>query len=339
MVSIRTVSGVCFVAGLLCFIPPATADTWFLILQGKVVMTDGSPPPQSAGIERVCTDTYGSAPGPLTDKKTGAYVWRMEIDPLYTRQCVLQATLKGYSSSQINISGFIEQTDPHMVPLVLTPSAGDPNKLVLSNDNIPSKASGAWKAAIKALDSQNLSEVVSQLKMAVQAAPKFAQGWSVLGVVYVNQNKPTEARDAFEHAIEADPKLLPPYLSLTRLCIAAKDWQCAAKASDTLVKLDSKKDWPEIYLHQAVARYWMKDLDGAKASVEKSLSVDKVHHRAEYVLGRILEAKGDISGAREHMMKYLELDQAPSDAAQVKAHIDNLGKPATDAPDPALEVF
>jgi cytochrome c-type biogenesis protein CcmH/NrfG len=339
MVSIRTVSGVCFVAGLLCFIPPAAADTWFLILQGKVVMTDGSPPPQSVGIERVCTDTYGSAPGPLTDKKTGAYVWRMEVDPLYTRQCVLRATLKGYSSSAISISDLKEQSDPHMVPLVLTPMAGDPNKLTLSNDDIPSKASAAWKAALKAMDSQNLSEVVNQLKMAVQAAPKFAQGWSVLGVVYVNQDKPADARDAFAHAIAADPKVLAPYVSLTRLCITAKDWDCAAKYSDALVKLDSKKDWPEIYLHQAVARYWMKDLDGAKASAEKALSLDKVHHRAEYILGRILEAKGDISGAREHMMKYLELDPLASDAAQVKAHIENLGKPAAGAAEPALEVL
>ncbi len=133
--------------------------------------------------------------------------------------------------------------------------------------------------------------------------------------------------------------MLPPYLSLARLCITAKDWECATKYLDALVKLDSKKDWPEIYLHQAVARYWMKDLDGAKASKEKAIALDRAHHRSEYILGRILEAKGDIDGARQHMMKYLELDPSASDAAQVKAHIENLGKPAAGAPDPALEVL
>src|ERR1700730_655380 len=170
MVSMRVVSGVCFAVGILCFMPPATADTWQLILQGKVVMADGSPPPQSVGIERVCSDTFGSAPGPITDKKTGAYVWHMEVDPMLTRQCQLRATLKGYQSSEISISGLTQQSNPHMPDLVLTPSAGDPNKLVLDNSNIPSKAASAWKAAIKALDAQNLSEVVNQLKMAVQAS-------------------------------------------------------------------------------------------------------------------------------------------------------------------------
>jgi cytochrome c-type biogenesis protein CcmH/NrfG len=339
MMSTRVVLGACFVAGLFGVIPPARADTWFLILQGKVVMSDGSVPPQSVGIERYCTDSYGSAPGPLTDKKTGQYVWRMEVDPIgQTRQCVIRATLKGYVSTAVDISGFKEQSDPHLPPIMLTPSAGDPNKLILNNDNIPSKSAAAWKAAIKAMDGQNLSEVINQLKMAVQASPKFAQGWSVLGVVYVNQNNSADARDAFEHAIVADPKLLPSYVSLARLCIQAKDWECAAKASDGLIKLDSKKDWPEIYLHQAVARYGLKDLDGAQASAEKAISLDRVHHRAEYILGRILEAKGDVAGARQHMSKYLELDPTASDAAQVKAHLDNLGKPATGA-EPALEVL
>jgi hypothetical protein len=200
MVAMRVVLGGCLV-GFLSFVPPTTADTWQLILQGKVVMSDGSPPPQSVGIERVCSDTYGSAPGPITDKKTGEYVWHMEVDPMLTRQCQLRATLKGYQSTEISISGLTQQSDPHMPPLVLTAVAGDPNKLVLDNSNIPSKASSAWKAALKALDSQNLSEVVNQLQTAVKSAPKFAQGWSVLGVVFVNMNKPTEARDSFEHAI------------------------------------------------------------------------------------------------------------------------------------------
>jgi Tfp pilus assembly protein PilF len=322
---------------LLCFVSPATADTWQLILQGKVVMADGSVPPQSVGIERVCSDSYGSAPGPITDKKTGQYVWHMEVDPMLTRQCQLRATLKGYQSSEISISGLTQQSDPHMPPLVLTAVAGDPNKLILDNSNIPSKASGPWKAALKAMDSQNLSEVVTQLQLAVQASPKFAQGWSTLGVVFVNLDKRKEARDAFEHAIEADPKALPPYVSLTRLCINAKDWDCAAKTSDALIKVDSKKDWPEIYLHQAVARYWLKDLAGAQASAEKAISVDHIHHRAEYILGRVLEAKGDLSGAREHMSKYIELDPGASDIEQVKAHLQSLGKDG--GPDPALEVL
>ena len=47
-----------------------------------------------------------------------------------------------------------------------------------------------------------------------------------------------EARDAYEHAIEADPKMFAAYVTLTRLCLKTKDWAGAAKAADDLIKVD-----------------------------------------------------------------------------------------------------
>ena len=112
---------------------------------------------------------------------------------------------------------------------------------------------------MKALDNNNFPEAATQMQAAVLAAPKFAIGWHALGVVHERLEKLTEARDAYEHAIDADPKMLAAYVTLTRLALKTKDWQGAAKAADALIKVDSKKTYPEIYLHQAVARYALKD--------------------------------------------------------------------------------
>ena len=65
--------------GALALLEPAASDTYTVIMQGNVVMVDGSPPPKTAGIERVCSDVQGSAPGPITDKK-GHYLWRQDLD-------------------------------------------------------------------------------------------------------------------------------------------------------------------------------------------------------------------------------------------------------------------
>ena len=150
--------------------------------------------------------------------------------------------------------------------------------------------------------------------------------------------KQAEARAAFEHAIEADPKLLPAYVMLARLCIKTKDWEGAEKAAAALMKADPKHPYPEIYLHLAVARYGLKDLSGAEKRA-RSPAIRSTHQRprAEYVLGRILEAKGDTTGAKEHMAKYLQLDPAPSDVDQVKQHIAGIGKSTAAAIDPELE--
>jgi hypothetical protein len=100
-----------------------------LILRGKVIMADGSPPPKSVGIERVCSDITLRPPalpsqmfvsaGPVTNRK-GEYLWLMELDPASTRPCSIGATLEGYTSTWIDISAY---SDFNLPPLVLTPTA------------------------------------------------------------------------------------------------------------------------------------------------------------------------------------------------------------------------
>src|SRR5258708_24522342 len=99
-------------------------------------------------------------------------------------------------------------------------------------------------------------------------------------------------------------------MTLARECIKIKDWGCAAKTSDALLKADIKKTYPAIHLHQAVARFGLKDYDGALASVQEAIRLDTAHlsKRADYVLGRTLEPKGDLTGDREHMTAYLTSD-------------------------------
>jgi len=304
---------------------PATADTYQLILRGTVVMQDGSPPPKSVGIERVCSDLYGSTSGPLTDKK-GEYLWRMEVDPLKTRACRIRATLAGYTSTEIDISAFNSYTNPNLPPLVLTARGADPNVISVSDSEVPGKAQNIWKAAMKSMDSGNLAETARQMEAAVKAVPKFPAGWNALGIVYVKREMPGEAKEAFQHAIDQDPKMLSAYLNLARISVKMKDWESAAKASDALIKLD-KRIFPEIYLHQAVARYELKDLPGAEAAAQEAIRSDQLHSmpRVEYVLGRILEAKGDLEGARQHILKYLELSPNAPDSSQIRAQLENLG--------------
>jgi Tetratricopeptide repeat len=328
-----------FLASVFFLVQSASADVYPVILHGKVVMDDGSVPPIVVGIERICSDVVGSAPGPLTDKK-GEYIWRMNIDPLETRDCVVRATHAGYTSSVVEVSGIDTlHTTLDLPPITIRTLVSDPDTINFSDNNIPGRAKSDYTAAMKAVDARDLPGAASHLEGVVAAAPKFAKAWHALGVIDESLQKPVEARGAYEHAVEADPKMLPAYVMLARICIKTKDWNCAEKTSDTLIKVDVKHLYPEIYLHQAVARYELKDLSGAQESVQDAIRLDTKNKRprAEYVLGRILEAKGDLAGAKEHMAKYLTLDPAPPDIDLVRGHIDNLGKPQAIDVDPPLE--
>ena len=117
----------------------------------------------------------------------------------------------------------------------------DPYSIQLSSDRMPGRAKGPFDKAMKALDAHKFDEGISLLKTVVAGcAKKFAEGWHALGVAEDRTGKFAEARDAYTHAMEADPQLLNTYVTLARLCIRMKDWQCALQtAHEDLIKAGS----------------------------------------------------------------------------------------------------
>ena len=340
MLPIRLFLALAITAVALTLVQSTFADTYTVIMQGNVVMLDGSPPPKTAGIERVCSDTQGSAPGPITDKK-GHYLWRQDLDPMLTRVCYLHATLAGFVSTRIDISNMSLSTfagganEKIMPDLVLSPrDSGDAGMLVLISDHdVPGKAQAPYKAAVKALDANDENEGIKQLQLAVQAVPKFADGWNILGALYERQSKFMEARDALQHALEVNPKLVSPYLRIARISNKLGDWDAATKAEEALLKID-KRFYPEIYLQQAITRAQQKDYAGAEESAKTALALDPKHQhtaRAEYVLGRIALEKGDLAAAKQHIAAYITIDPTALDIEKIQVELNNLGNKDVEA--------
>jgi Flp pilus assembly protein TadD len=341
MVSTRLFAGACLLASLAVSIQPAAADTYKVILRGSVVMKDGTPPPKSVGIQRICSDTYGDVPGPITDKKTGKFTWQMDVDNLLTRVCRLEATMAGYVSTSIDISdlnGFLD-TAKVLPPLVLSLGGADPRTIMEKDDDVPAAARPAWKALEKSLKVGDLEGVIGQAKLVTAAAPKFARGWHSLGIAYEVAGKPAEAKEAYDHAVELDPKMAISWVTLSRMDVLEKDWQGALTAVENAKRLDTKKLYSEVYLHQAVAQYGLGQLDAAEASARQLLKEDPNERksRGEFVLGVILAAKHDDAGAKEHIEKYLTLNPAPLDLDQIKAYVQLLGTPEAGTIKPVLE--
>jgi tetratricopeptide (TPR) repeat protein len=137
--------------------------------------------------------------------------------------------------------------------------------------------------------------------------------------------------------VDGDPKSYASYVTLARVLIKTKDWQSAAKISDALIKLDPKQTCPEIYLHQSVALLKLKDLTGSEAAAKEAMRSSKLP-RAEFVLGRIAEAKGDLPSARERIAGYIAMDPMAADIELIKAFLQVVGKPEGAGVDPDLEL-
>lgn len=328
-------------AALLC-VQSARADIYPVIVIGKVTMQDGSPPPFAVSIERLCDDLF-DLNGPLVDKH-GQWIWRLNVDLYQQHACVFKAHHEGYTSTTIDASNinlnYLDKT-VHVPDIVMSPAVPDPYTIRTSGDDFPARAKAPFNRAMQDIDTRRYDEAIAELKAAVLAAPKFGAGWHALGVVYDRTGLPVEARNAFQKAVDADPKLLTAYVALTRTCVVLKDWRCTADTSERMIRSDVKHLYPEIYLHLAVARFELKDLAAAEQSVNEFIRLDTAHKipRAEFVLGRILEGKGDIDGARQHMTKYLLMEPAPRDLDLVQGHVSLLGKPDAAQVNPELELL
>jgi len=183
-----------------------------------------------------------------------------------------------------------------------------------------------------------MAEGIRQLQLCLKTVPKFADGWNILGALYERSGELTDARDSLKQSIQVNPKAAAPYLRLARVSNKLGEWDAAAKAEDSLLKIE-KRYYPEIYLQQAITRAELKDYAGAEESARTALSMDPNHHlaRAEYVLGRIAEDKGDLAAAKEHIATYLKLDQTAADVVKIEVELDNLGKPDAQALNISLE--
>ncbi len=285
---------------------------WSVIyLHGRVTMEDGSPPPKMAVVERQCSDGNGDGNVAFTDKQ-GLYNWRLEYDNTSDRRCNIKAVLQGYQSSSYTVPDFNVFSDPNLPVLTLTQKGSNSEIEVLAetDSKIPLAVLPVWNKAQKAIRENRLPEAERLLNSALKTLPKFGEGWDALAIVLERENKPADAFQDYRKAIELDPKLNGAYLSLGRLSIAIKDWQTADQATGTLIKRDTQARYPEARLIQAMARYQLKNFDGAIASATETIRLDGERHRyasAEYVLALALASKQDYTGGQEHMKRYLAL--------------------------------
>ena len=207
-------------------------------MRGKVVMEDGSTPNRTVGIERFCHDT-GAQREAQTDKK-GNYFWVMEIDPLSDRSCVLRASLDGYDSTVIDVSGFNWSTDPNLPPLVLRRrEAGSSNRGRTTSSTrkefrwrrgTPGTTRKSWRRRRIGRPPSASCEPRCRPR---RSSPGAGTRWASPARTRTSRPKRGMRFSAWWSWIL---NLWMRYLAAARESIAAKDWSAAEKAAAALIK-------------------------------------------------------------------------------------------------------
>jgi tetratricopeptide (TPR) repeat protein len=331
-------------------------------ITGRVMVDDGTPPPETVVIERICngtpraagyTDRRGYFSIDLTNERgvmQDASTSSGGFDDTGTRfpgqnqssfgmsgggmsdqrfmNCDLRANLPGYRSQVVSLANHRSMDSPEVGTIFLH-HLGNVEGRIISAISLaaPKDARKAYEKGMDLARKKKADDAMKSFQKAVEVYPKYSAAWFELGKLQDAKGQADAAHQSFDAAIQADPKYLNPYLELSRLALGARNWQELADVTGRAVKLDPF-DYPQQFLFNSVANYNLQNLDAAEKSAREAEKLDTQHRypQVSHLLGAILAQRQDFTGAADQMRNYLKFAPGASDAATVRGQLDQLEK-------------
>jgi tetratricopeptide (TPR) repeat protein len=345
---------------------PSVQASPSLYISGTIVIEDGSAIPPNVTVERVCggfskTVAYADAKGHFNFRWSGNSGGIVEdasdagsgptrssnahgyggsqsaggasilaADPFGSRMmnCALRASLAGYRSEAIEIFNHRASDDPNIGTIVLHRIAGvEGASISVTSMQAPKAARAAYERGLQALLKNKPADAAGDFEKAVALYPKYADAWVNLAKLRLAAGADAPARDALAKAMEADSKLVEPYLELGLLAAKESKWDECLHYLDRALELDPV-DYPLVWYTDAVANYNLAKYDAAEKSARTAAKLDP-HHvnpRAEYLLGLVLAEKKDYAGAATELAAFIKLAPSAPDLPQVKDRLSEIEK-------------
>jgi TolA-binding protein len=332
-------------------------------ISGQVVLEDGTPAREPVEIIRVCgsmvrretssnekgkysiildenstnktlqgasegggTADFGARLGDRISTTTRTQLWGCEI----------RAALPGFTSSAVSLQGRDFSLPVTLPPIVLRRSTGVEGNSIGAisaiNARAPEDARKEFEKGREEFLKKKYSDADKHLAKAIQLYPQYSMAMDLRGRTQRLLKQDPEAERSFLAAINVDEKFIPPYIQLAGLNASQARWDNVLLLTGKVIEFDPI-NYPDAYFLNAFAHFNRKEMAEAEASAKKAVEIDKQHHfpRAELLLGRILQAKGDNVAAAEHMRNYLKLEPTSSEAKSINEFLAKVEQENTNA--------
>lgn len=341
---------------------PTQESSQPIFLSGKVVLEDGTPPPESVVIQRICGAVV--RPEGYTDSK-GRFSFQLgqnnSIIPdasigsglgfpgmggqgnsmggfnssggFNTRDlagCGLRASLPGFRSDEIPLNGIRPMDRPDVGTIVLHRYGNvEGTTISMTSLQAPKEAKKAFENGRKAMAKKKWPEARLQFEKAVELYPQYAAAWCDLGRAQEEAGNTAEARKAYAQALTTDARFVTPYIQLAGIAVKEGNWRETADTTSRIVKLNPG-DFPGMYFLNAVANYNLKEFTAAEQSAREALKLDTQHRfpQANQILGVVLARKGEFTEAAAYMKTYLQLAPEASNVDLVKKQLAEVERSA-----------
>ena len=307
---------------------------------GRVVMEDGSPLPDPAAVELICTGTTrkrvkpyangdfslvlgedssdtpdittprnltSSVPAPFNQEQKKS-VGGEDVGRFDFSGCELRASLPGFQSNLIALGPRRRLDKTEVGLLVLRRLAGVDAIMVSANTlAAPSRARLAFDNARREAQKEkwDYAYAGAELKKALDEYPTFAAAWHLLGIMRLSQKDSEAAHDAFRKAIAADSAYVEPYVELASMAVMEQHWIEAVKWIEPALKLNPNIPYAN-YLGASIY-FQLSNLDEAERlalALWRTRAVER-YPVTHYILGAIKAQRGDFESAAARFRDFL----------------------------------
>lgn len=325
-------------------------------LSGRVVLANGTPPPESAQIETICG---GQRHVQGQTKSDGVFQVQLGNDPTVSMSsardsgpvgvgsdsfgresagnmdsrghvdltsCEVRAVLPGYSSSVVQLGRRSVFESPDLGNIILTPygKGGDPT-VSSTTLKAPGEARKAYEKGLKETrgEKPNWDKAAKDLAKAVESYPQFAEAWYELGEVRLRQQDVEQAKQSFRHSIEADENLQKPYAPLSLIELKQGNKEEAARLADKAVSLNP--GLTEAHFYAAMAHFMLGNMDQASqaALMVKKQGGERSYPRVLIILGDYFAQKEDFTASAQNYQQYIDIEPDTPMAAQVRQRLED----------------
>ncbi|HET6372162.1 MAG TPA: tetratricopeptide repeat protein [Candidatus Polarisedimenticolia bacterium] len=138
-----------------------------------------------------------------------------------------------------------------------------------------------------------------------------AQAHASLGDDFKTAGLVDRAREAFDKALEYDPKNLVALQAQARFAIEERQWDRALELEEKLLRLDkTRKNRPLAFIYNEIGREHLRldDERLAQRNFQKAIAVDDRTYPAHIFLGDIYYKEGRLKKAVEHWERVVDLE-------------------------------